>query len=176
MKYKNPSPLSHKEKEDLLYEFAVALCEISKPEEALEFIKDMLSEQEAEMLAKRIKIAELLLDGRTYGEIGELLKTGDSTISRVAEWLKLAGDGYRLVITRLKQKRSPQEKGGIKERSDWDKLKRRYPMMFWPQLLLDEIVASASKRHKERLRNTMQELNIKSQLYRQLDKALRTRK
>jgi TrpR-related protein YerC/YecD len=170
-KYLYPSSLPKQEQERLLSEFAIALSEISNPAESLNLIKDMLSKQEAEMLAKRLKIAELILDGYTYKEITEALKVSQGTISRVAEWLKYGGEGYRKIIDRVKKKKGSQKETnpGFDE---WSQVKRRYPLMFWPQLLVDEIVASANKRQKERLHKTLQALDHKSQIYKKLNRSL----
>ena len=152
-----------------LYEFALALSEIHDPQEALEFVRDLLSPQEAGMFARRIKIAELLLDGRTYQEVQEAMKVSQTTIARVGEWLKRSGSGYRLVVERLKKKRTTGDKH--KEPTEWSKLKRKYPLMFWPERILDEIVASADKKQKARLRKAVREMDKKSDLYKKLNKA-----
>jgi len=117
----------------------------------MRFIKDLLSPQEAEMLAKRIKIAQQLLDGQDYGSIQRMLKVSTGTIARINEWLKYSGDGYRLMIERLKKK---NKNSGVRKStsSPWDDLKRRYPIMFWPQLVLEEFVAETSVKKKEKLR------------------------
>ena len=104
-KFYYKSKLSSKEQEELLIDFCNAISSIRDSKEAAQFLKDLLSPQEAEMLAKRIKIAELLLNDWKYKRIGELLKVGDGTIARVSEWLKLTGDGYRLIVKRLKDKK-----------------------------------------------------------------------
>jgi uncharacterized protein YerC len=61
--------LSKQEQEKLLIGFCKALVELRTPEEAAHFLKDLLSKQEAEMLAKRIEIARLLIEGLTYENI-----------------------------------------------------------------------------------------------------------
>lgn len=163
--------LSSQEQERILNEFALALSEIRNSHEALEFIRDLLSQSEAEMLARRIKIAELLLDGHTYQEVQDSLKVSHTTIARVGEWLKRSGNGYRTIVQRLKQKRG--EHVPSKEPSEWNKLKHRYPMAFWPQLVIDEIIASANKQQKKRLQSVLHEMDEKSDLYKKLNRVLR---
>jgi TrpR-related protein YerC/YecD len=146
---------------------------MKKPVEALALIKDLLSPQEAEMLAKRIKIAQLLIAGFSYSEIEHNIKVAPGTIARVNEWLKYGGDGYRLVVDRLNQL---DLKSGFVSRSeefDWFSLRRRYPIMFWPEILLGDIISAASIRKKQQLRKTIEEMNKKSKIYKQVDRALR---
>lgn len=162
--------LSPQERERILHEFALALSEIHDSQEAAEFIRDLLSQQEIEMLARRVRIAEFLLAGLTYQEIQNRMKVSQTTVARVGEWLKRSGDGYRIIVNRLKKKRGKDTP--IKESSEWSKLKRRYPMMFWPQLVLDEIIASANNQQKKRLRGVLQEMDEKSDLYKKLNKLL----
>lgn len=170
-KYKHPSKLPKKEQEEILFEFSQALSEIKNPLEAMRFIKDLLSPQEAEMLAKRVKIAEYLLDGYTYDQVMKYLKTSTGTIARVNEWLKYSGDGYRMLIDRLKQKRKHPAKKT--ELNDWTKLRRRYPVMYWPQILLEEFARSANKKQRERMREAIEQMDEKSEIYKRIDKALK---
>ena len=37
--------------------------------------------------------------------------------------------------------------------SDWDKFKRKHALYFWPELLLEEVIKSATKKNKDRIRN-----------------------
>ena len=97
--------LTKKETEELLLDFSIVLSEIKKPREAVAFIKDILSASEARMLAKRLKIAELLLENLSYGKIARVLKVSSGTIARVNQWLQFSGDGYRILIERLQSKR-----------------------------------------------------------------------
>ena len=99
-KFYYKSKLSKQEQEELLIDFCNAVSSIKDSKEAAQFLKDLLSPQEAEMLAKRMKIADLLLKGWKYKQIGEQLKVGEGTIARISEWLKFTGDGYRLIVKR----------------------------------------------------------------------------
>ena len=44
--------------------------------------------------------------------------------------------------------------------------------MFWPESILEEIVAPADKKQKARLREAVREMDEKSDLYKKLNKAL----
>ena len=120
------------------------------------------------MLARRLQIAELLLDGKTYQQIRADLKVSFGTIARVQTWLDLYGDGYRTIIKRIGPKQSPNNN----EDQPLSKLKKKYPMYFWPELLLKEIIKTANKREKERLLKTIEQLRNKTQLSKDLDRFL----
>lgn len=160
--------LSKKEQEQLISRFCQAITQIKKPEEAAAFITDLLTQSETEAFAKRLKIAEELLAGAKYQDIAKELKVSQTTIARVNEWLKISGRGYRTIIERLK-KLPPID--AIPPRLSL--LERRYPQYYWPQILLKEIVYTASKRRKERLRKIISQLPKKSKLYKELSTLLR---
>jgi TrpR-related protein YerC/YecD len=170
VKFVNPSKLSKDDQEELLILFCRAISKLKTPQEAANFLKDLLSSQEAEMLAKRLKTAELLIKGKKYSEIGDDLKVGPGTISRVHEWLKLSGDGFRMVLERV-PKNSSGKKESIQEKMDpfsWRNIKRRYPAYFWPQLLLEQVIKSANKKNRQRIVEAMSQMDKKSALYKQL--------
>ena len=165
---KFPKILSKKEHENLFIEFAQALATLRSPAEMAQFIKDLLSEQETTMLARRLQIAKLLYKGLTYEEIKDLLKVSFGTVARVQTWMQIYGEGYRTVLERTKSKEDSDKK-----LSDWGKIKRRYPAYFWPQLLLNEIIKSADKKQKRRLLEVLGQLKEKTSLSKQLEQILK---
>ncbi|MDP2637771.1 MAG: YerC/YecD family TrpR-related protein [Candidatus Levybacteria bacterium] len=57
------------------------------------FIDDLLTEEEILDLAQRIKIAKLILDGKTYDEIAEKVGTSTSTVSKIGQIIKYGKGG-----------------------------------------------------------------------------------
>jgi len=178
-KFANPSKLKKEEQKRLIIRLCQGICSIKNPIEAAEFLKDILSAQEVEMIAKRLKVAELLIGGKTYSQISYDLKVSPSTIARVYEWLKLSGDGFRLVVQRLPEEK--EKEGEVSEDEldnrlslvSWRNIKKRHPLFFWPQLLLEQIVRSASRDDKEKLTAILREMDKKTALYKRLNKILR---
>jgi len=162
--------LDRQQRETLLIHFCRALAEIRKPEEAAAFIQDLLSKGEAEMLAKRLEIAHYLMAGSTYEEIKGLLSTSYGTIARVNLWLETSGEGYRLIVDRLK--RYNQRDEITAQQPSWRSWKRKYPMYYWPELLLEEIIVTANRRQKDRIRETLKRLQRKDQLTKMLRRIL----
>jgi TrpR-related protein YerC/YecD len=170
-KFTKQSKLAETEKEKLLMQLCLALSKLESPLEAARFLRDLMSSQEAEMFAKRLKIADLLLENLTYAEISRNLKVSPVTISRVHEWLKLSGDGYRVILEKIsKQKNNVQKQSRDSFNSfSWEAMKRKYPMYFWPQLLLETIVKNAKETDKRRFRSILKEMDKKTDLYKRLD-------
>lgn len=166
-KFSRSELLSQKDKEGLFVDFCQALAVLNKPQEVAEFLKDLLGPAELTMLAKRLEVAKYLIKGRTYDEIIDLLKVSNSTIARVNLWLQLSGKGYRLVAERTKKPKSPSQFS-----QDMQALKRAYSRYFWPELLFDEVVKMLGQRRKEKLLKTLNQLEDKKEIGRELNKCL----
>ena len=172
-KFSKHFKLSSKEQEELLTDLCEAFLSLRNPSEAVQFLTDLLSRQEAIMLAKRIKIAKFLIEGMTYDEVRRILKVGHGTIARVGEWLLNSGKGYRLIAERTK-KEKPKPLGSFDyAMKDWRAFRRQFPLMFWPQLLIEEVIKSADKHQKEKFRSALKKMDQKSKLFKQIDKILR---
>jgi TrpR-related protein YerC/YecD len=167
--YNLTSKLSRGQQEELFIKLARSLAALPTAQESAELLKDLLSESEALMLARRLQIAELLIGGETYATIREETKASPGTISRVQTWLGLYGEGYRTVVKRMKHDQSESHKEVTLSFAD---AKRKYPMYFWPQLLLEELVKTANAREKARLKKVISQMKEKTQLSRQLNKLL----
>src|SRR3989338_9195898 len=130
-----------------------------------------LNKQQQEGLFVKLARAVALLRNPVEGaEIIKELKVGLNTIVKIQTWLNLYGEGYRSVVAKMsKQAKDRQEPDPHRPFAE---LKRKYPLYFWPQLLLEELVKTANKREKERLRKIISQSKEKTQLSRQLSKLL----
>lgn len=163
-KYSNSQKLSKAAQEDLFIEFAKTISKLKNPVEAASFIRDLLSEQEVLMLARRLQIARLLESGLTYEQIEKTAKVGSNTIAKVHFWLSQYGEGYRTVLARNEKRQSSEPASSL----SWRSIKRKYPMYFWPELVLKEIIASANKKERARLISVVNSLRQKTKLSEQL--------
>jgi TrpR-related protein YerC/YecD len=167
------SRISNKEMEELLEEFCQAISVLKSPKEIMNFITDLLTRQEMIMLAKRLKVAKLLIEGKDYRNIENLLKVSHSTIAKVNQWLLEAGEGFRLVAERTKKEKPKPESSWDLAMRDWRRFRRTHPLYFWPQLLIEEIAKTLSKKQKEKIRQAIKKLDYKSNLYKQISKLLK---
>lgn len=170
-KFPRVSKLTKKEQEKLLWEFCEAFVAIKKIEEVASFIKDLLGKQEIEMLAKRLKIAKLLLEGKNYDEIYNELKVSYGTIARVNFWLKTSGEGYRLIAKRTKKKEKSEVELMVGETLNRHIQARA--SYYWPYLLWKELMKSLGQRKRKRLQEILVESKDKEKIYQELDKLLK---
>ncbi|MBU2036945.1 hypothetical protein KJ866_01950 [Patescibacteria group bacterium] len=171
-KYSNPSKLSSSEQRELLIQLCRVIAKLNSPIEAAKFLKDILTAQEAEMLAKRLKVAERLMAGDTYARISFDFKISPSTIFRIHEWLKISGDGFRLGLAKIAKEKFDKEYFNNSFDSPWRDLKKKFPLYFWPQILLENVVRSANKRDRQRIEAVLDKIDKKTRLHKRLYRLL----
>jgi TrpR-related protein YerC/YecD len=169
-KFNRFSRLPPKEFEELMIYFCQALSSLKNTKEAAKFLADLLSAPEAEMLAKRLKIAKRLAEGKKYDEIRRELKVGFSTIARVNIWLNLSGEGFRMVIERtpeIKEKKiDPQEMYNLYSRRNV--LQRAH----WPIYIIEELIEESDKKQRQKIFAILQSMEDKSELFKDINKQL----
>lgn len=162
------SKLTSTKRKELILDLCKAFATLRSYEEVADLLTDLLTAKEIETIAKRLQIADLLMQGKDYGSIREELKVGFSTIARVNTWLNISGQGFKTVLSRkVKQKGDPEKE--IEERYDpysWHNIRKRYSLYFWPQLLIEEFYKQASKKEKERIYEILNKLDLKSRRFR----------
>lgn len=77
-----------------------------KTRELSSYIDDLLTEEEILDLAQRLKIAKLIIEGKTYDEIAEKVNTSTSTVSKIGQVLKYGKGGLAKLFPK------PKTRGG----------------------------------------------------------------
>lgn len=142
MPRKQPKTLSREDRDELLDELWSMITLLNTKEEIENFFKDLLSETEAVMLARRIRIARFLLEGKSYDDITELMNAGPTTIASVHRWLQGSNEGYIKALPRLKkelEKKEHRKKKNqrLKDPFSLERMKKRYPFHFLLLNMLD---------------------------------------
>lgn len=166
-KFALKSKLPPQEREQLLIDFFESLAAIKNSTEAAKVFSDLLSEQELDMLAKRLAVARELLVGQSYQTISRKLKVGVNTISRINAWIRESGEGYRLVFRRVPKTLAGDRK--VRVDSTFARFKLSYPQYFWPELVLEQIIASATKKKRMALISVIRRSKQKTRLIRQVN-------
>ncbi|MBI5619755.1 hypothetical protein HY950_02225 [Candidatus Gottesmanbacteria bacterium] len=93
-----------------------ALADLRTEADVSAFLDDLLTPTEKIMLGKRLAIAILLDRGYDQRTVHTIMKTSLSTVNAVNYWLKNRGNGYRIVLEKLKTQREWAElKEGIED-------------------------------------------------------------
>ena len=77
------------------------------------FVEDLFSQEETLDLAQRLKIAKLILEGRTYEEIAAEITVSTSTISKIGQVIKFGKGGLAIACKNTKVKKE-KLRGGDK--------------------------------------------------------------
>lgn len=109
------------------------------------FLKDLLTHTEMKMLAKRIQIAKMLLEGYNYRDIRNYIKVTDPTISKISNILATGGEGLKSAINYLQKIERDIEKERM---SITPNLKKKYPLYFLPEILIEEVSKKIKVRNK----------------------------
>src|SRR3989344_7495558 len=171
-KAKGSNRLSKLERENIALDLIEAFANCKTIKDAAMFAQDLLTESELSFLSRRLRIAKLLLQNKTYGEIQDVLHVSQTTVAKIAFWLNHRGEGFRKMIKKLPNKQA--KNNDLLAQSTWTSLKRQYPTYFLPEIIIEQIVKTANKKQKERLSKVVSQVDnsmiVKSQLHKKLER------
>jgi len=108
----------------MIGEFYDIVTNLKSKQEVIGFFMGLLTPSEALMFARRIQIAQLLLDEKSYDDIRKALGVGAATVTAVSRWLYDEREDFRKKIQEhkdRKQKNTTQTYKRRKYRSILDK-------------------------------------------------------
>jgi len=106
---------------------------IDSKDEMQGYLRALLSKPEIIMLAKRVQIAKMLVEGYDYRSIRNVIKVTDPTIAKISNGLEDHPEVFRLV-----EKLHIEEKA-LEKKYDKSNLKSRYPAYYALENLLDSL-------------------------------------
>ena len=83
---------------DELFQVILSLKDM---DECRAFFSDLCTMQELVLMAQRVQVARLLMNGETYEKIRSQTSVSSSTITRISTELQYGSGGYRTVLGRL---------------------------------------------------------------------------
>lgn len=130
--------LTEKERQQMGRELAKLFDMIKSQAELENFLQQFLTPSEVAMLARRWRIAQDLVDGKSYLDIREAHGVGLSTIQMVDQWLlKELGD-YRAIAEREQKQRQSGKQKKRRFSEPREGIRHKYPTHFLLlNLLLD---------------------------------------
>lgn len=78
-------------------------------DECRAFFSDLCTMQELVLMAQRVQVAKLLMNGETYEKIRSQTSVSSSTITRISTELQYGSGGYRTVLGRLFDDSCPEQ-------------------------------------------------------------------
>ena len=78
-----------------------AFLSLETIEETQSFLRDLMTEDEIQELAKRLQTAQMLSDKIPYSIIIKTTGLSSTTIARVSKWLNGSQAGYKNILSKL---------------------------------------------------------------------------
>ena len=92
---------SRDERLELMFDLINSFRVVKNPIETADLLQDLLTSKEIKNLSIRLRIAKLLLAGKTHEEIVKTLHSSYTTVAKVSAWLTRGGKGFKRVIFKL---------------------------------------------------------------------------
>ncbi len=162
-KEKRLEKFSQKEQEDLVFDLINAFALANNPFDSALLLQDLLTEDEIKDLAKRLRIAKLLIAGSTHEQIVEELHCSFATVTKVRIWLDNAGDGFKKIIKKLPPRRErfvPKKIPGV-----------GYGLL---NILSYYVSTSLKEKEKKRLANFLGSVKVKTSVDKDLKEEVST--
>ena len=93
--------LSNDEKVGLMFDLVNSFKDLKSASEIANFLEDLLTANEIKNLSIRLRIAKLLIVGKSQRKIVQDVHSSLGTVNKVNIWLEKGGDGFRNVIAKL---------------------------------------------------------------------------
>ena len=135
--------LSENDKKKFLGDFYSMITLLEGRDEVKKFFKDLLTLSEVVMISRRIQVARMLLEEKSYDYIKKELKVGSSTISQVEKWLHNGFGGYKKAIENYNKKNKNREDFDPEEMTPYSPawVRKKYPLYY----LLDNVTRKKKK-------------------------------
>ena len=94
----NPYQIDHKEKYVAIDGMFEVISKLKTKKEIVDFLLGLFTPSESLMLARRIQIAKMILEGENYENIRKKLNVGNNTIQQIDRWVHSKGSDYEKLI------------------------------------------------------------------------------
>ncbi len=86
--------IDKEEKYRIIGDFFEIVANLKSKKEIINFFLGLFTPSEAVMIARRIQIAKMIMEDKSYQEIKKALNTGYDTISKTHNWLSKRKEEY----------------------------------------------------------------------------------
>lgn len=158
---KRVSKLSKSEELDLIFDLINAIVLVNDAKKASLLIQDLLAPAEIKNISKRLRIAKLLVDGRTHKEITDEMHCSFATISKMSTWLDEAGFGVKEIVTKLP-----------KRQEEVDIVGNRFRQYRLPEAIWEDYLNLKAFSQRKRVEDLMKNSELKKELFDKIQEAV----
>lgn len=142
--------------ENLTFDLINAFALVKNPDDSALLLHDLLTKSEIKNLAKRLRIAKLLLSEIKQEDIVDELHCSFATITKVKIWLDEGGEGLKKVIQKLPKRMSKPS------------VPRTYPQPNLPHILIAAVQELGYGKQKKRVEKFLDSLEKKHLIDKQI--------
>lgn len=117
----NPYQIDPKEKYIVVSDMFEVISGLGSKKEIANFFLGLFTPSEALMIARRIQIAKMILDGYGYDDIRKKLKVGNNNIQQIDRWIHEDGLDFSNLIKSKVGKQNKKTKNSYNTESLLDK-------------------------------------------------------
>lgn len=103
-KAKRTEKLSRNKQLEMIFDLINSFRMVKGPIEMAGYLQDLLTAKEIKNLAKRLRIAKLLLSGLTHEDVTKEVHCSYSSVAKISIWLSQGGEGIKKVVSKLPAK------------------------------------------------------------------------
>lgn len=139
---------------DLTFDLINAISLVNNPTKAALLLEDLLTSAEIRNISKRLRIAKLILEGKTQVEVIDEIHCSFGTIAKVSVWLKKAGNGLKEVIRNLPKRHEKVDLVG-----------QKYRIYRLPEALLENYLNLLANDERKRVEKLLKNSEDKKELF-----------
>lgn len=158
---KRVNKLSKNQELDLIFDLINAIALVNNPNKASLLLQDLLAPAEIKNISKRLRIAKLLIDGKTQKEITDEMHCSFATISKMSTWLDEAGFGVKEVITKLPERQE-----------EVDFVGNRFRQYRLPEAIWEDYLNLKAFTQRKRVEDLMKNSELKKELFDKIQEAV----
>ena len=91
-----------KEKQKIVSELFEIFVELKTKNEVFLFLLGLFTPSEVLMIARRIQVVKMIIDGASYDEIRKKLKVSNQTITKMEHWLRSDDTKTEFIMKKIK--------------------------------------------------------------------------
>ena len=123
-----PHKIDPQEKKMAVENFFEVVLKMKTKNEIIDFFAGLFTASEMLMVSRRIQVAQMIMDEKTYDEIREKLGVGYDTITKTERWLRSDNEKYNLWIqNKLKNNIGKSVSKNIKNEINYGSILDKYP-------------------------------------------------
>ena len=121
-----PHSIDPKEKYKAIDSLFDVISKLKTKQEIVDFFLGLFTASESLMMARRIQIARMLLDDKSYDEIKKKLRVSSQTINATDKWLHKGDEKYTAWLRSRVSQIESKEKNKIKTNLTYENLLDKY--------------------------------------------------